>query len=472
MGKRGFSILLAFALVASVFTVLPARAQEAPPTPTTVPEVVNVEDPKGDANYLNDQGGACVGAPLPPTCTPYAGDNVGSDAVGTVSDILKVWFTSDATNVNAHILTNAAPPASTPLFFRVRVDPGEGSNCLWFQAFFAGVTQGQTEPTNPTGASLRDTCTTALGTQTEGIKLFVETSDDDGITTIQVPKTLHPAFADGGILKTPDAHVRNFIAGTVTAPQVDNTKPGTDFTITSGGPVVKPAPEKPGKNDPPGKGKKKGCSKGKGKKKGACPGKKTKKPKKPKTPVTPACPAYVAGDEGAEAETTIVTDAATEEAPVVVELTAGAGLANDLGLAGGAYDETSSIFQNVQVDTANPEAGLYARLEFQEFHDYDLYLNYPDGSTAANSGDFNIAPGHDLGGGSPDGAWEAGTNYESVLGIATDDCGGYTARMVSYLTNGGAVTLSLWLGEVTAEPAAPGGGQESAFDAFWSRLGL
>ncbi len=176
-----------------------------------------------------------------------------------------------------------------------------------------------------------------------------------------------------------------------------------------------------------------------------------KKKKKPPA----GCAAYVPGEEGKDAPTTVVTDAATAEAPVVVELDAGPGFSS-LSFQGQGYDETTSVYQNIQVDSANPTAGLYAKAEFQSMHDYDLYLNYAEGSTAASSGDFNVAPGHDIGSGAPDGAWEAGNDYESVLGIITPDCAGYTARIVSFLTNGGPVTLSLWLGDEVAEPTAPG----------------
>jgi hypothetical protein len=169
------------------------------------------------------------------------------------------------------------------------------------------------------------------------------------------------------------------------------------------------------------------------------------KKKKKKTP--PPCAAYVPGEQGAEAETVVVTDAATEEAPVEVALTAGPGAG-----AAGPYDETTSVFQNIQVDTAGSEAGLYVRFEFAANHDYDLYLNFADGSNAATSGDFNPAAGHDLGSGSPDGAWEAGSNYEMVKGIGTPDCEGYTAEAVSFLTTGGATTMKIWLGEIVAYP--------------------
>lgn len=187
---------------------------------------------------------------------------------------------------------------------------------------------------------------------------------------------------------------------------------------------------------------------------------KKKKPKPP--PAPPACAPFVAGEAGAEAPTSVVTDAATAEAPVVVELEGGMGLADDLGIPGIAgrpsvYDETSSVFQNIQVDSANPSAGLYVKIEFPDRHDFDLYLLNSEGTAAANSGVFNPIPegAHlpiAIGSGSPDGGWDGGSNYESVTGINTADCAGYTAQIKSYLTPGGAVKLSMWLGEALVEP--------------------
>jgi len=185
-----------------------------------------------------------------------------------------------------------------------------------------------------------------------------------------------------------------------------------------------------------------------------------KKKKKPKTPpAPPACAPFAPGEAGTGAETTVVTDAATAEAPVVVELDTEMGLADDLVLGGDAVDNTSSVYRNIQVDTANPSAGLYVKIEFADRNDYDLSLFSAAGDTAANSGVFNPVPeGASLpvaiGGGSPDGGWAAGSDFESVTGINTPDCGGYTAQVKSYLTPGGTVTMSIWLGEALVEPAA------------------
>ncbi|HEX2196986.1 MAG TPA: hypothetical protein VHJ76_08690 [Actinomycetota bacterium] len=180
-----------------------------------------------------------------------------------------------------------------------------------------------------------------------------------------------------------------------------------------------------------------------------------KKKKKPKPPAPAACAAYAPGEAGTGAPTTVVTDAATAEAPIVVELATDMGLGDDLGL--GVVDQTTSVYQNIQVDSNNPSAGLYVKIEFADRHDYDLYLLNAEGATAANSGVFNPIPEgaeQGIGGGAPEGGWEAGSNYESVTGINTPDCGGYTAQIKSYLTPGGDVTMSIWLGEALVEPAA------------------
>lgn len=180
--------------------------------------------------------------------------------------------------------------------------------------------------------------------------------------------------------------------------------------------------------------------------------KKKRKPKPSTPPSPPACAPYTPGEAGAAAPTTVVTDAATAEAPIVVDITAPPGVP----AGGGGVDGSPSTLHNVQVDTVNPSAGLYVKIEFSDRQDFDLYLDYADGSNAAASEDANAAANNGVyGTGSPEGGWESGTNFESVTGINTLDCAGYTADVVSYLTSGGAVKLSMWLGEIKVEPNAP-----------------
>jgi hypothetical protein len=238
---------MALAVLVAAALSIPAVAQEAP-TPTVVPEVVNIEDPAGDANYLNDQGNGEVG------------DNVGPADASTVADILKVWFTHDVDVIRAHILTEAPHSANTAsaYFYRVQIDPGGEPNCLRLQI----ATPGPTSPTTAeTTGSLRDLCGGNDETFTEGITATIEaTPDGQGIATVVIPRSTHPAFADNLVLAAPTAHSRNYLGGAATAPQVDTTAPGTDYTITAEE-VIEEKPVKKGCKKGSPKAKKKGCKK-------------------------------------------------------------------------------------------------------------------------------------------------------------------------------------------------------------------
>lgn len=248
--RKALIVALAVGLMAALS--IPAGAQDAEAEPTVVPEVVNIEDPAGDANYLNDQG------------TGQAdGDHAGPADASGVADILKVWFTHDADVIRAHILTEVPPPATAAAYFyRVQVGPPGDENCLRFQ-------MASTGPTNPdateAAGSLRDLCGDADETFRDGITATIEeTADGQGISTIIVPRSTHPAFVDNAVLGTPTAHVRNYFGTTVTGgatvPQVDDTKPGTDYTITAAE-AEKKTPVKKGCSKGSPKAKKKGCKK-------------------------------------------------------------------------------------------------------------------------------------------------------------------------------------------------------------------
>lgn len=243
--KRALSIAIALGL-AGLLSV-PASAQEAETAPTEIPEVVNIEDPAGDANYLNGQGFA------------DDGDHTTPADVGSISDILKVWFSHDADVIRAHVLTELPPSTngSSAYFFRVMADAAGDTNCLWF-----GI--GTPGATNPAAAeatgSLRDLCGDADETFTDGITATIEeTADGQGISTVIVPRSVHPALADDAVLGAPTAHARNYLGGAVTFPQIDDTKAGTDYTITP--PEAEKEPKKKGCSKGSPKAKKKGCKK-------------------------------------------------------------------------------------------------------------------------------------------------------------------------------------------------------------------
>ena len=452
MNKRGFSIVLAATLVGALFSALPARAQAAP---VKVPDVVQIDDPKGDANFLNDQDNA-YGTPL-----AGQGDHVGPADIGSATDIMKVWFSNTATEISLNIQLEGNPAnLAYDTYFRFSSNAGEGKvaadttrGCLEWKASVNGAAGAYTGATE---GVLTDKCNT--GESVVGPLVIAEAEGGGFVVTITFPRSASPLFADGGKLTAPFGVSRVVYVGPLPPPApaaatgatVDNTKRGTDYVIAGGGPVVtpeQPKEEPPGATEPPGKGKKKGCPKGKGKKKGACPA--------PKPPVAQCAP-YVPGEEGAEAETTVVTAAATEEKPIEVTIAAPPGVP-EVALG--------HVFHNIQVDADGAEGGLFARYEFPIYEDHDIYLNYADGSEAGHVGGFNPAPvpvalgccdGTGAGGHSEQGA-------EQIDGMRTADCGGYTLDMASFMSEGGDMTLKLWLGEIQNDPAAPGGELETFF---------
>lgn len=440
MMKRSLGLMLVVALVAGVIAALPARAA------TAIPDKPNIVDVDGDGNFLNDQGnGGIVG---------HQGDNAGGPNLAD-ADFHAVWFTNTADEISVHILTAWAPP--NPSFgVNLRVQANDG--CLRFQARIPSVTF--------TGAELArvdDTCDTTIE-PVEG-KLTIEELDDErGITTLTFPLSAHPALATGATLKAPFANSQLLVGEAppnasgrccLTAPQIDNTLPGLDYMIGSQS-VVQPPPvaeEPPGKNNPPGKGKKKGCNKGKGKgkKKGACP-------QPAPEPEPEKCAAYVPGEAGKDAETTVLTDAATEAKPVELTIPTEPGASTGT-IQGQGVDRSSHVFHNIQIDSAAATAGLYARLEFDDGQDYDLWLDNAAGEEVASSAGFNqlmLIPDDPGGGSDTDSGGFSESNSENLVGIATADCGGYTLDISGFMTEGGDKTLKLWVGAASYTPPATG----------------
>jgi hypothetical protein len=178
--------------------------------------------------------------------------------------------------------------------------------------------------------------------------------------------------------------------------------------------------------------------------------------KKPK-----ACKAYAAGEMGAEAETLVVTDSHTAEAPLTHAFNIGPAFDEGIGGAVG-QDQTPHHNLNVQVDSKAKTAGLYVTWEFQTHRDYDLWAYNPDGTAAASAHGFqplidtkgqpgpadqsNTASNH---------GGESTATSENLVGIITPDCGGYTLDMSTYFGEGGDFELKIWLGEGTTAPGVP-----------------
>lgn len=448
MSKRLWSVFLASGLVASAFAAAPAKAQ----TPPEVPETVQIEDPAGDANYLNEG------------TAPGAGHNHSTPAdTSTLADILRVWFANDADNVFVHIQTEAPPPGAGAVHFSTYTNPGEGPQgssalgCLRFRVVIPGTAPGGGTYQGEQTVKIHDRCNTggSFVDAPDGEARVEPGPDGTGIIVVTAPRSASPFFADGGVLTQPSVISSSPVFGSsqigIITTSTDDTEIGTDYALVSGDGEVAP----PGKNDPP--GKKKGCDNGKGKKTGCAKSKKSGKAKgkgkKGKKGAPAACTPFTPGELGAEAETVTVTDAATEEKPLEVKLAAGAGLPEV---------DVTHIFHNVQIDTASAESGLYARLEFGYGRDYDLYLRYADGSQAARAAGFNPAPFVGVPGvfsfNDTENGGHTEEEAEALDGIRSADCQGYTFDVATYFGEGGELTLKLWLGAPSDYAVPPPGG--------------
>lgn len=184
------------------------------------------------------------------------------------------------------------------------------------------------------------------------------------------------------------------------------------------------------------------------------------KKKKKKPPVPAGCPAFTpiepnspSGEKAEVLEQPVVkvTDEHTADKPLVIEYEHGAAL---WSITQDPIQE-DTVFFNIQVDSANPDTGLYV---FQEWakrpgSDMDLYVwDGASGDEATHSGSSNLAPtplpptpviNH----GQTTGAW----GLESVSGFPVLDCAGFTVESRAFSTPGEAMTLSVWLGEQIVE---------------------
>lgn len=170
----------------------------------------HIEDPVGDANFVNDQG----------TGDGSFGDFTAADA-GTVSDLISVTFRNDAKNLFVKIETEAPPPAATGIGYRVRVNPdgAGGQYCLRFEAYHPGANNALTEPV----AYLRDACGGG-----DAVPIKVVGSE------LVIPRKENKAFGKGAKLTAPQAQAFLYSGNETTGamyPVVDTTKVGTDFVF-------------------------------------------------------------------------------------------------------------------------------------------------------------------------------------------------------------------------------------------------
>jgi hypothetical protein len=200
--KRLLSVLAALGLVV---TLTPGSLQAQPKGK------VVIEDPEGDANFINDQG----------TGDGSFGDFVLPVSPGTVSDLVEITFANDARNFYITLTTVAAPPALTAIGYRVRVNPDGpgGSYCLNFEAMWPGGNNVLTEPVG----HLRDACEGG-----DPIPLEIRG------TTLVLPRAEHEALGRGQTLVAPQA--QSFLysgdyPNGVIGPYPDTTLVGEDYDM-------------------------------------------------------------------------------------------------------------------------------------------------------------------------------------------------------------------------------------------------
>jgi hypothetical protein len=167
---------------------------------------------------------------------------------------------------------------------------------------------------------------------------------------------------------------------------------------------------------------------------------KKKKPKPPK-----ACAPYVPTGNAEGGEVTVITDAATEEAPIEITVPTDPGLGS--GHGDGAVGPVAEAFVPIQIDSAVTGAGIYGRVEFTPTWDYDLYLQDEAGTDLMVSGGFGVVDDAELGGDANNS--ETGAGFEAIYGVTSADCTGYNFDVVTATSPGGDVTLKVWLGEAT-----------------------
>lgn len=199
--KRALAIVITLGITLSLTTA------SAAPAPKKL-----IEDPAGDANALNDQG----------TGDGSNGDNVTPADASTVTDLLSISVANDAKNLYITISTEAAPPATQGVGYRVRFNPDGtgGAHCLVFEAFHPGAGNAL----DTAEGHLRDTCAGGDPIPIEVLGFM-----------LVVPRKAHKAFAKGATLKGIQAQSFIYLGSSypagVPAPTMDTTKVGKNYKL-------------------------------------------------------------------------------------------------------------------------------------------------------------------------------------------------------------------------------------------------
>lgn len=138
-------------------------------------------------------------------------------------------------------------------------------------------------------------------------------------------------------------------------------------------------------------------------------------------------------------KTIVITDAARERHPLVIEYTHGPGKVFPAHQGDPLINEAR--YFNFQVDTKSRRSSVFVRASWPtpSVSDIDLYLYAGDGTMIAGSESSNTHIEEASGS-------SGGPGFESVSGIAWADCRGFTLESQGSMTLGEQMTLTIWVG--------------------------
>jgi hypothetical protein len=85
-----------------------------------------------------------------------------------------------------------------------------------------------------------------------------------------------------------------------------------------------------------------------------------------------------------------------------------------------------------------------------------MFLRHSDDSEAASSHGFNTAIETPFNNTKTNHAGQSTASSESIVGLRTSDCGGYTLEVNNWLGEGGNMVVKAWLGESVNDPRPVG----------------
>lgn len=184
---------------------------------------VQVDDPIGDANYINDMGRSGLNG------TPFFGNVVTPTDLDDGADLFEVWFSNDSSTITLNIRTESPIGYEDPTrLFYVRATPERSPpyprDCLLWVA----VVGSEGAHLNTNYARVADDCNRSDHAGFPVELSIGELQDGTGIVTISTPRSYSPLFATGEKIGAPWAMSR---IGHGTTTPIDTTARGDDYTI-------------------------------------------------------------------------------------------------------------------------------------------------------------------------------------------------------------------------------------------------